>query len=109
MNFKAYLTGFFLAMVTTTDGYWTTSFRRRSCPSFLTTEGKLRMTFDGGNELSQSIELESGDDPCWQNMLDDDCSMGNIYSANFVASKWIQSMPCGEGIEVNFINHVACL
>jgi hypothetical protein len=40
-------------------------------------------------------------DPCWGTMLDDDCSMGNIYAANFVASKWIKSMPCGEGIQVS--------
>lgn len=40
------------------------------------------------------------DDPCWQNMLDDDCSMGTIYSSNFVAGDWIKSMPCGDGIEV---------
>ena len=71
--------------------------RRLSFQSFT---GNLKLALDGGNEISQAIELQSGDDPCWQNMLDDDCSMGNIYAANFVASKWIQSMPCGEGIEV---------
>lgn len=54
----------------------------------------------GGDEIPKSAELETND-PCWQTMLDDDCSMGNIYSANFVASKWIKSMPCGEGIEVS--------
>jgi hypothetical protein len=55
----------------------------------------------GDKEIPASAELET-DDPCWQNMLDDDCSMGNIYAANFVASKWIKSMPCGEGIEARF-------
>jgi hypothetical protein len=54
----------------------------------------------GDDEIPKSAELETTD-PCWQTMLDDDCSMGNIYAANFVASKWIKSMPCGEGIEVS--------
>ena len=44
------------------------------------------------------------DDPCWQNMLDDDCSMGNIYASNFVAAEWIKSMPCGQGIEVSLLS-----
>jgi hypothetical protein len=75
-------------------------------PSLLgsvTASVNLRMAFDGSSEISPSRELESGDNPCWQNMLDDDCSMGTIYAANFVASKWIKSMPCGEGIEVHEI------
>lgn len=38
--------------------------------------------------------------PCWQNLLDDDCSMSTVYSASFVAGKWLKSMPCGEGIQV---------
>lgn len=56
--------------------------------------------FGGDNEIPSSAELET-EDPCWQNMLDDDCSMGNIYAANFVAGKWIKSMPCGEGVEAS--------
>lgn len=61
----------------------------------------LRMA-GGDNEIPVSPELMETDDPCWQNMLDDDCSMGNVYAANFVASKWIKSMPCGKGIEASF-------
>lgn len=56
---------------------------------------------ESNSEIQVSPELDTYDDPCWQNMLDDDCSMGNIYAANFVASKWIKSMPCGEGIEAS--------
>jgi len=56
----------------------------------------LRSSGKGGGEAVQT------DDPCWQNMLDDDCSMGDVYSSSFVAAKWIKSMPCGEGIEVSF-------
>lgn len=52
------------------------------------------------NEIPQP---KSYSDPCWGTMLDDDCSMGNIYAANFVASQWIKSMPCGEGIQVRFL------
>lgn len=46
-----------------------------------------------------TVQLET-ENPCWEEFYDDDCAMRNIYSANFVASKWIKSMPCGEGIEV---------
>jgi hypothetical protein len=52
------------------------------------------------NDYAEIPNVIETDDPCWQNMLDDDCSMGNIYAANFVAGKWIKSMPCGQGIEV---------
>jgi hypothetical protein len=48
-----------------------------------------------------SAEMHAGDgNPCWQDIYDDDCSMESIYSASFVAAKWIKSMPCGAGIEV---------
>ena len=55
----------------------------------------------GGGDAPVSTELERSDNPCWQDMYDsdDDC-LSNIASASFVASKWIQSMPCGAGIEV---------
>jgi len=51
-----------------------------------------------GNGDEASVET---DNPCWQNMLDDDCNMGEIYSSSFIAADWIKSMPCGEGIEVS--------
>jgi hypothetical protein len=41
--------------------------------------------------------------PCWQDIYDDDCSMESIYAANFIASKWIKSMPCGEKIAVSIV------
>jgi len=52
--------------------------------------------------IPASAELKT-DDPCWQNFYgdDDDCGMSSVYAANFVPSKWIKSMPCGEGIEVS--------
>ena len=40
------------------------------------------------------------DNPCWQDIYDEDCSMDNAYAASFVASEWLKKMPCGEGIEV---------
>lgn len=52
-----------------------------------------------------SNEMQSGDNPCWQDLYDDDCSMESIYAASFVASKWIKSMPCGAGIEVRRPNN----
>jgi hypothetical protein len=44
------------------------------------------------------------ENPCWQDIYDDDCSMSSVYSAHFVAGKWIKSMPCAAGIEVCFCN-----
>jgi hypothetical protein len=40
------------------------------------------------------------ENPCWQDLYDDDCMMSNVYAASFVASKWIKSLPCGAGLEV---------
>jgi hypothetical protein len=114
MNLYSFLLVCFLATdVTRTHGFEMVASSR---PGSFTAKYDLRMVFDASNEISPSMELESGDNPCWQNMLDDDCSMGTIYSANFVASKWIKSMPCGEGIEVckifwNFVSipHVGAM
>merc|ERR1711935_1296724 len=36
---------------------------------------------------------------CWQDIYDDDCGMGTMYSGHFVAKDWIKSMPCGKGME----------
>lgn len=53
------------------------------------------------NILSMDVSGDENDnDPCWQSLFDDDCYMSAMYASNFVAGKWIQSMPCGEGIEV---------
>mmetsp|Transcript_14395 Transcript_14395/g.21240 ORF Transcript_14395/g.21240 Transcript_14395/m.21240 type:complete len:116 (+) Transcript_14395:72-419(+) len=41
----------------------------------------------------------STEDPCWQDVYDDDCSFSTVFSAGFVASDWIKSMPCGQGVE----------
>jgi hypothetical protein len=41
--------------------------------------------------------------PCWQDLYDDDCSMESVFAASFVASKWIKSMPCAAGLEVSTI------
>lgn len=91
----------FLRSFGVSDGYWIRPPIDMSRSALHSISGSnVQMTVDSDNEIAPSIELQNGDDPCWQNMLDDDCSMGNIYAANFVASKWIQSMPCGEGIEV---------
>ena len=64
--------------------------------------GFIRPSIKRAIHLQLSETKNDQSDPCWGTMLDDDCSMGNIYAANFVASKWIKSMPCGEGIEVSF-------
>lgn len=43
---------------------------------------------------------EFEDDPCWQNIYDDDCAMSNANLAFFKASVWVKGMPCAKGIEV---------
>ena len=50
------------------------------------------------------MRAAAGDDPCWQNIYDDDCSMSSIYAASFVAGDWIKSMPCGQGLEVRILD-----
>lgn len=87
----------FILVVTSTHGWVSHS----GAVSYSAQQTSFGRRMSGENEIPASAEMES-DDPCWQNMLDDDCSMGNIYAANFVASKWIKSMPCGEGIEARF-------
>ena len=48
--------------------------------------------------------VPSDDDPCWQDLYDDDCSMSSAYSASFVAGKWVKSMPCASGLdEVGYV------
>jgi len=44
--------------------------------------------------------LDDVNNPCWQDIYDDDCGMSTIYSASFIAKDWIKSMPCAAGIEV---------
>ena len=44
---------------------------------------------------------ETTNDPCWQELSDDDCAMENVYASHFVASEWIKSMPCASGLEVS--------
>jgi hypothetical protein len=51
-------------------------------------------------------EQETTDNPCWQDLYDDDCSMSSIAAASFVASKWIKSMPCAAGIEVSIHTYI---
>ena len=71
--------------------FTSTSFR---APNFMSSEENFP------DEMSMPGSAELTNNPCWQDIYDDDCSMSNIYAANFVASKWIKSMPCGAGIEV---------
>jgi hypothetical protein len=100
MAIRFFIIYYFMHALELTEGYWIRQPIDALRLNLHSANGNFQRTANSNNEISQSIELQSGDDPCWQNMLDDDCSMGNIYAANFVASKWIQSMPCGEGIEV---------
>lgn len=51
--------------------------------------------------LTSSPDEEGDQNPCWENLYDDDCTMSNAYAASFVASQWIKSMPCASGVEVS--------
>jgi len=42
--------------------------------------------------------VSTAENPCWQDIYDDDCSMSTVYSASFVAMDWIKSMPCAKGM-----------
>ena len=46
------------------------------------------------------LDVAEHENPCWQDIYDEDCSMDNAYAASFVASQWIKSMPCADGIAV---------
>lgn len=48
---------------------------------------------------ADQVETDT-ENPCWQDMYDDDCSMDKTYAASFVASEWLKKMPCAKGIEV---------
>ncbi|KAL7580090.1 hypothetical protein ACA910_012853 [Epithemia clementina (nom. ined.)] len=51
----------------------------------------------GATRLTASVEQQQY--PCWEDLYDDDCAMSNVYSASFVASEWIKSMPCASGLD----------
>jgi hypothetical protein len=70
--------------------------RRQEVTSFLSTDG---MTPEQ-NSAAEGAESAATENPCWQDLYDDDCMMSNVYAASFVASKWIKSLPCGAGLEV---------
>lgn len=55
---------------------------------------------DDNDDNEEAILRPETTNPCWQSFLDDDCNMSTMYASNFVAGKWIKSMPCAEGIEV---------
>mmetsp|Transcript_33509 Transcript_33509/g.77244 ORF Transcript_33509/g.77244 Transcript_33509/m.77244 type:complete len:101 (+) Transcript_33509:1824-2126(+) len=59
----------------------------------------MRAAMPGEMDSSFSSEMDP-ENPCWQDIYDDDCSLTSAYSASFIASKWIKSMPCAKGIDV---------
>ena len=67
-----------------------------ACGWFTATLPKTRMPLKMSSSPDAPLESE---DPCWQDLYDDDCSMSSIYSASFVAGKWIKSMPCASSLD----------
>ena len=75
--------------------------------------------------MADTPEPATTEDPCWQDLYDDDCHMSSVYQASFVAGKrinngcicedeirpssllfaldlpgkWIKSMPCASGLD----------
>jgi hypothetical protein len=56
-----------------------------------------------GSLISTRLYNTEQENPCWQDIFDEDCSLDNAYAASFVASKWLKSMPCADGIAVRTI------
>ena len=95
----------FLSQCSAWSSHYTTSSFRPALrsPKFMSSDQMVP------GELDMPGSAELNDSPCWQDIYDDDCSMSNIYAANFIASKWIKSMPCGAGIEVIIQFSLQCI
>ena len=95
----------FVTITTAVNAFSTIVLQHRKRSLFSVSSTRLSMSetarFSDEMDNDWSSEMQSGDNPCWQDLYDDDCSMESIYAANFIASKWIKSMPCGAGIEVS--------
>jgi len=65
------------------------------------TPTSLRATPD---ELASAQSHLEDDSPCWQDMMDGDCNMSNIFASSFVAKDWVKSLPCAAGVEVSSAN-----
>lgn len=62
----------------------------------------LRSSSSSDNSQEDHVHLGlDPENPCWQDIADNDCALSTAYSASFVAKKWIKSMPCAEGIAVS--------
>lgn len=55
---------------------------------------------DAEDDVPAVASSVGAENPCWEDLYDDDCAMANAAAARFVAGKWIKSMPCAAGIEV---------
>ena len=63
--------------------------------------------FSSSSLFSSSLGDETvDDDPCWEEIFDDDCAMSSVYASAFVAANWIKRMPCAAGIEVRVVGSV---
>ena len=65
---------------------------------FSTSNGNEAQVAGKGEHVHLGLDTQN---PCWQDIFDNDCAMSTVYSASFVAKDWIRSMPCAEGIEVS--------
>jgi len=103
---KVFLLSIALLLVSTSRGWVQQSAQNVAFQRHHTRRAMMADDKKKGGDDAPTTGVET-DDPCWQNMLDDDCSMGNIYASNFVAAEWIKSMPCGQGIEVSLFNFLS--
>lgn len=84
---------------------WTPALQKHQAVSFIlppTTTPFLSMSSTGiPSEIDDGYWSDDyEEDPCWQNVYDDDCAMTNANLAFFKASVWVKGMPCAAGIEV---------
>mmetsp|Transcript_10099 Transcript_10099/g.24324 ORF Transcript_10099/g.24324 Transcript_10099/m.24324 type:complete len:97 (+) Transcript_10099:350-640(+) len=55
---------------------------------------------------TSSVVLQSSsspENPCWQDLYDEDCTMETLFAANYKAGEWIKRLPCAQGMEVRMV------
>lgn len=69
--------------------------------SFLTSRRQILRPVTFLSADSDSDAATDTENPCWQDLYDDDCGMDSVYGASFVAKEWIKKLPCAKGVEVS--------
>jgi len=60
----------------------------------------VRRTTSTSNSNRVVIQSSSSpENPCWQDLYDEDCTMESLFAANYKAGEWIKRLPCAQGME----------